>query len=145
MVDITTEIIINKPIHLVADYAANPDNAPEWYVNIRSAEWKTSKPLSVGSRVAFVADFLGKKLVYTYEVVEFIPLQKLVMQTAEGPFPMQTTYIWKAIDDTTTQMTLRNRGNPTGFSKLFAPFMAAMIRKANVKDLNNIKRIIESR
>ena len=145
MVDITTEIIINKPIHLVADYAANPDNAPEWYVNIRSAEWKTSKPLSVGSRVAFVADFLGKKLVYTYEVVEFIPLQKLLMQTAEGPFPMQTTYIWKAIDDTTTQMTLRNRGNPTGFSKLFAPFMAAMIRKANVKDLNNIKRIIESR
>ena len=145
MVDITTEIIINKPIHLVADYAANPDNAPEWYVNIRSAEWKTSKPLSVGSRVAFVADFLGKKLVYTYEVVEFIPLQKLLMQTAEGPFPMQTTYIWKAIDDTTTQMTLRNRGNPTGFSKLFAPFMAAMMRKANVKDLNNIKRIIESR
>ena len=145
MVDITTEIIINKPIHLVADYAANPDNAPEWYVNIRSAEWKTSKPLSVGSRVAFVADFLGKKLVYTYEVVEFIPLQKLLMQTAEGPFPMQTTYIWKAIDDTTTQMTLRNRGNPTGFSRLFAPFMAAMIRKANVKDLNNIKRIIESR
>ena len=145
MVDITTEIIIKKPIHLVADYAANPDNAPEWYVNIRSAEWKTSKPLSVGSRVAFVADFLGKKLVYTYEVVEFIPLQKLLMQTAEGPFPMQTTYIWKAIDDTTTQMTLRNRGNPTGFSKLFAPFMAAMMRKANVKDLNNIKRIIESR
>ena len=145
MVDITTEIIINKPIHLVADYAANPDNAPEWYVNIRSAEWKTSKPLSVGSRVAFVADFLGKKLVYTYEVVEFIPLQKLLMQTAEGPFPMQTTYIWKAIDDTTTQMTLRNRGNPTGFSRLFAPFMAAMMRKANVKDLNNIKRIIESR
>ena len=145
MVDITTEIIIKKPIHLVADYAANPDNAPEWYVNIRSAEWKTSKPLSVGSRVAFVADFLGKKLVYTYEVVEFIPLQKLLMQTAEGPFPMQTTYIWKAIDDTTTQMTLRNRGNPTGFSRLFAPFMAAMMRKANVKDLNNIKRIIESR
>ena len=69
MVDITTEIIIKKPIHMVADYAADPDNAPEWYVNIRSAEWKTSKPLSVGSRVAFVADFLGKSW--------FIPMKLL--------------------------------------------------------------------
>ena len=118
----------------------NTDNTPEWYVNIKSADWKTPKPLVVGSQVTFVANFVGRKLAYTYEFIELIPRQKLVMRTSEGPFPMETTYTWTAIDDRTTKMTLQNKGNPTGFSKLFAPFMATMVRKANTKDLINIKK-----
>lgn len=145
MVDVRTEIIINKPIHIVAEYASNPDNAPEWYVNIKSADWKTPKPLVTGSQVAFLAHFLGRKFAYTYEFTEFIPGQKLVMCTTERHFPMETTYTWKAIDDRSTKMTLRNQGSPTGFSKLFAPLMATMMRKANTQDLINLKRILESR
>ncbi len=143
MVNVLTEIIINKPIDEVATYATDPDNAPEWYKNIKSAEWKTPKPLQVGSKIAFVAQFLGKELAYTYEIVEYPPNQKLVMKTSEGPFLMETTYTWTSTNNNHTVMTLRNAGNPTGFSKLFSPLMALMMKKANQKDLKMIKGILE--
>jgi len=143
MVDVTTEILIKRPLRIVAEYAVNPDNAPEWYENIKSAEWKTPKPLAVGSRIAFTAHFMGKQLAYTYEVMKFSP-DEFIMRTAEGPFPMETTYTFRSDGETNTIMTLRNRGNPSGFSKLFAPFMAMMMRRANNKDLRSIKAILET-
>ena len=79
--------------------------------------------MRVGSRVAFVARFMGRQLTHTYEIVELVPEERLVMRTAEGPFPMETTYTWVSTAEGYTRMTLRNRGEPTGFSKLVAPIM----------------------
>ena len=92
VVDVETEITIARPRNEVADYSSNPDNATAWYTNIKEVQWKSSKPAQVGSRVVFVAEFLGRRLTYTYEVVELVPDERFVMRTAEGPFPMETTY-----------------------------------------------------
>ena len=143
-VDVVTELIINRPVTSVASYAADPSNAPEWYVNIKSVEWDTPRPVRVGSRVAFVANFLGRRLAYTYEVVELVENERLVMRTAQGPFPMETTYTWSSVDDASTLMTLRNRGEPAGFSKMAAPFMAVAMRRANRNDLARLKSIVET-
>jgi uncharacterized membrane protein len=142
-VDVLTEIEIDRPRDRVAAYAADPSNAPGWYVNIKAIEWKTSPPLGVGSRLAFVAHFLGRRLSYTYEIVELVPGERLVMRTAEGPFPMETTYTWEPAGENRTRMTLRNRGEPRGFSKVVAPLMAAAMRRANRKDLVRLKSLME--
>ncbi len=62
-------------------------------------------------------------LAYTYEVVELEPARRLVMRTTDGPFPMETTYTWDPVEAGKTRMTLRNRGNPSGFSRLAAPML----------------------
>jgi Polyketide cyclase / dehydrase and lipid transport len=142
-VDVLTATEIARPKPEVAAFAANPDNAPLWYVNIKSAEWKSEPILRVGSKVAFVAQFLGRRLAYTYEIVEFAPGKRLVMRTAEGPFPMETIYTWETTADGGTRMTLRNRGAPSGFSRFLAPFMAAAMRRANRKDLAALKSLLE--
>ncbi len=144
-VDVLTEIVIDRPSEEVAAFAADPTNAPEWYVNIKAVEWKTSPPLAIGSRLAFVAQVLGRRLAYTYEIVEFAPGTRLVMRTADGPFPMETTYTWTRPSEGVTRMTLRNRGEPTGFSKIAAPVMAGGMRRANRKDLARLKALLEQR
>jgi hypothetical protein len=129
----------------VSAYAADLDNTTSWYENIERVEWKTSRPLEVGSRVAFVAQFLGRQLSYTYEVRELVPGERLVMSTAEGPFPMETTYTWSDAGAAGTRMTLRNRGDPAGFKRIAAPMMARAMRRANRKDLARLKEVLESR
>jgi Polyketide cyclase / dehydrase and lipid transport len=142
-VEVISEIEIGRRRHEVASYAADPDNATEWYENIKSVEWKTPKPLAVGSQISFVAQFLGRRLAYTYEVREFVPDERFVMATAQGPFPMETTYTWQDAGSGNTRMTLRNRGEPSGFAKIGGPFMASAMRRANRKDLAKLKAILE--
>lgn len=142
-VDVVTETVIARPRAEVAAYAADIDHTTAWYVNIRSVAWETPPPLAVGSRIAFVAEFLGRRLTYTYEIIELVPGERLVMRTAEGPFPMETTYTWADAGPDATRMTLRNRGAPVGFTRVAAPLMARSMRRANARDLARLKAILE--
>ena len=143
MVDVVREIEIGRPRPEVAGYACDPDNARSWYRNIKDVEWRSEPPLAVGSKLAFVAEFLGRRLEYTYEVRDAVAGERFVMATADGPFPMETTYTFEDAGDG-TRMTLRNRGEPSGFAGVAAPVMAAAMRRANKKDLERLKGLLEA-
>ena len=142
-VDVVTSVEIRRPRSEVAAFASDPDNAPRWYENIKSVEWQTPRPVAVGSRIAFVAQFLGRQLSYTYEVLELEHDSRLVMSTKEGPFPMETSYSWEDTVSGGTRMTLRNRGEPSGFTKVTGPVMTLAMRRANQKDLALLRQILE--
>jgi uncharacterized protein YndB with AHSA1/START domain len=142
-VDVLNTVIINRAVEDVSRYAADPDKAPLWYRNIKSVEWKTPRPVQVGSRIDFVAHFLGRRLAYTYEIIEYVPDKRLTMRTSGPPFPMETTYTWED-ERGATRMTLRNVGTPKGFSVWLTPLMSWFVRSANRKDLALLKRRLES-
>ena len=143
-VDVVTSTEIARPRAEVAAFAADPGNATRWYENIRSVRWETDPPLAVGSRVRFEAAFLGRRLTYTYEIRAYEPGERLVMSASEAPFPMETSYAWADAGDGRTRMTLRNRGAPAGVARVAAPLMERAMRRANEKDLERLKALLES-
>lgn len=143
-VDVAVTTVIERPLAEVAAFAGDPTNAPEWYRRIDVAESETEPPLMLGSCFRFRAHFLGRTLDYVYEVVELEPDQ-VSMRTTDGPFPMRTTYTFRPVGDRVTHMTLRNRGEPSGFSRVIAPFVTLAMRRAMRGDLAELKRRLEGR
>jgi uncharacterized protein YndB with AHSA1/START domain len=141
--DVSSEIVIERPPGIVSAYVSDPANAAAWHGNIKSAEWRSEPLLHAGSRVAFVAEFLGRKLEYTYELMEVVPGEKLVMRSVAGPFPLETCYTFEETRDGHTRLTLRNRGEPAGAAKLMAPMIATAMRNAGERDLAKLKAILE--
>jgi hypothetical protein len=96
-IGVSTVIDIARPGDEVAAYVSDPDNAPSWHANIERVAWQTGKPLATGTRIDFVGSLLGSDSLHTYEVIDFVPDERLVMATAEGPFPVETTYRWTGL------------------------------------------------
>ena len=144
MLLVKTEIIIDVPLNLVYAYVADPDNAPEWYENIDSMTWITDKKVVQGAKMDFRARFMGRELAYTYEITQLIPNEIMVMATNEGPLAMTTVYEWSKVDEGRTRFLLINKGEPKGFAKVAKPLMSTMMAKANKKDLENLKIILEA-
>lgn len=142
-VDVTTRIEIERFRSAVAAFATDPTNAPSWYANIRDVTWETRPPIAVGSRFRFRARFLGRDLDYTYEVLDLVPDERLVMATTSGPFPMETSYTW--VDAPRgTAMTLRNRGEPEGYFRAVSGILSLSMGRANRADLARLKRLLEA-
>lgn len=140
--DVTVRGRIHRPRAEVAAYVCNPDHDPRWYANIREVTWHTPRPLAVGSQVARVAHFLGRRMAYTYEVVAWEPGVRFVMEAVDGPFPMHTVYTWEDAGDGDTWMTLRNHGGPTGAAALLRPLMAWAMRREMTRDLARLDAVL---
>ena len=144
MIKVQTEIIINKPIKEVSSFSADPNNEINWYKNLISIQWKTSKPIQLNSKIAYKSKFLGRLLSYTFEVVFYEEQKRIMMKSKEGPFLMTTIYTWSSIDENTTLMKIENQGNPNGFFHLIKPLMPFLVRKSSNESLKKLKEILEN-
>ena len=143
-VDISSEIVIDRPRAEVAAFAGDPDNAPAWYEHVKRVVWRTRRPRAGGTQVGFLAESLGRQLEFIYEVTALVPGERLVMRSEEGRFPMETTYSWRDEPGGGTRMSLSNHAEPRGVGRLSASLLKRSMRRANAKDLSRLKHVLES-
>lgn len=143
MVNVTNEIVINLPKEKVTAFVSDPANAPNWCTHIRSVEYNREMPLRAGTELVINEQVMHRYQQHTYEVVEFIAGQKMVMRTESNGMILETTFGWQAVDENHTCMRLRNRAIPAGLSKAITPLFALSIRSYTRKNLKYLKRMLE--
>ena len=143
-VDVQVEVVINKSRGEVAAYAMDPKNDPIWISGIVEAKALTEPPMSLGTQVARLAKFLGKRIEYVLEVVEYEPNSLLAMKSVKGPFPMEVSY-WFQESPGGTLAEIHVQGEASGFySKINGPVMSLAVKRNVTKDLKRLKKLLES-
>ena len=145
MISIRNEIVINKPILEVSNYASDPTNSIKWCKRIISVQWKTPKPIQLNSKISYKSKFMGGLISYTYEVVFFQENKKLMVKIKEGVLPLSTTFHWNSIDENSTIMTITTVGKPKVFSSILSPFVSLVMKKRSQKDLKKLKETLENK
>ncbi len=145
MISIRNEIVINKPILEVSNYASDPTNSIKWCKRIISVQWKTPKPIQLNSKISYKSKFMGGLISYTYEVVFFQENKKLMVKIKEGVLPLSTTFHWNSIDENSTIMTITTVGKPKMFSSILSPFVSLVMKQRSQKDLKKLKETLENK
>ena len=142
-IDVKVETLIQRSREDVTSYAMNPDHDPVWISGIVEAKMLTDPPLGQGTQVARVAKFLGKRIEYVLEVVDYDPNSLMRMKSIKGPFPMEVTYQFDQADQGTLAH-IRVQGEASGFFRIASPMMARSVKKSLNNDLKALKQLLES-
>jgi uncharacterized membrane protein len=143
MLKVETTVQIERPSDEVFAYISNFENNPKWQSGQLEARFTSEGPLRVGSTYDQVAKFLGRRVVNTFEVLEYEPNRKVKASSTSGSFPITFTRMVESIDGG-TEVTAIIAGDVSGFFKLAEPLLARMVRRSVDADYRNLKRILES-
>lgn len=149
--DVTVRTVYEAPRDLVASIAGDPAQAARWFGNVRYVRWHAEPGVTVGACVDLVSQQLGRELAYTYEIVDIVPGERLVMRS-ERPFRVETSLTWwdeepapaeeHLPERPRTGMALRNAGWPAGMTTLGSGAVTLGMKRAMRRDLERLRLVL---
>ncbi len=141
---VQASVDIGRPPARVFEYLSNFENNPTWQSGMRHARFTSDPPLRVGSTYEQVARFLGRRIVSSFEVTEFIPGESISIASVGGSFPIQITRRVQALSDSSTRVTADISGQPGRMFLIATPLLRWIVQRSGNKDYANLKRILEA-
>jgi hypothetical protein len=96
-----------------------------------------------GTRLSGVLNYFGVRIPVQYELIEVEPNQRLAMSGRMGPFQFRDGYLLKRHGHG-TELRFWLDLVPTGWAKMFSPFMGLIGRIHAWETLRNLKRELNS-
>jgi len=144
MIQVIASIDIDRPAGLVFDYLADASNNTAWQGGQERCVWTSEPPIRVGSTYEQEARFLGKRIVSSFEVVEFEPGVRIRIKTTGGTMPIDVTREVRARPDGMASVNATVRGDPPGLLGLLGPLMRLLVQSSVRKDYARLKTILEA-
>lgn len=144
MMEVTSDIEVactpSEAFAMLADMARNA----EWQKGMRSCTWTSSPPLGVGSTYDQVAKFLGRKIVTSFEVTEFVADERIRIVSTASTFPIDVTRTVEPLGEHSTRITATVRGEPGRLFVITGPLMKAMVGRSVRGDYRRLKELLET-
>ncbi len=144
-IEAQAKITINKPLTQVYEYTINPSHAKDWYENVKTSTWDDKGgELVIGTKVKLLTHIMGKDFPFTYSIKTLDPNKRMHMVSTAGPFPMESEYLFQALSDTATEVTIINRAEPKGIPFFMVSIVKGKVQKTIEEDVVRLKNILEA-
>lgn len=143
-VRIDHSLILDRPVDDVWEYMDDLENYPMWAAGLSEVRQLTPGPKGVGTRIAWVYQFLGHRFETTLEVTAFEPNRKFAGHMSAGPLQLQATWHYESIGDKTMLTTLIE-GETGGLFKLTDPLVTRAMERQMVASYGTLKDLLEAR
>lgn len=144
MTRVEVSVDITRPVEEVFEFITTFTNNVLWQNGVLEAKITSSGPLGVGSTYAQSSKFLGQRLQFSFEVLEFEPNRMIHFKTTSGTFPVDIVRSVEAIPGG-TRVTAIIQGEASGIFKLAAPILDRMTQRQINADYGNLKELLDAR
>jgi len=143
---IVTEIDIHiaRSAAEVFEFLSNAENNPRWQKGMKSCTWITEPPIGVGSRYVQHAEFVGRSIDSTFEVIAYKTGRTITATTTESTFPIKFTRRVTPTGEGTSHVEARIEGDSSGVFRLMEPILAPLVRRSIRKDYARLKKLLEA-
>jgi uncharacterized protein YndB with AHSA1/START domain len=144
MIHADASTTIRRPIAEVFSYVSDATNEPAWHTDAAEARPLTDGPIGVGSRIAYVFPFMGRRSTSIGEVVEFEPPHLEAIHFDNGPFGLKPRITYRFEDlGGSCRFTRQAEADTHGLTRLIAPFMQRLLARRSASFVENLRRRLE--
>lgn len=134
---------IKRPVEDVFSVVSDPESSPKWSSAALEAKRTSAGPIGVGTTSRAVSKFLGRRIETELEMTEFEPNRRFVSRSKSGPFPMEATVTFEAINEG-TRVNAIIEAEPGGFFKVAEPLIVSIAKRQFQSDFDNLKDLMEA-
>lgn len=141
---------INAPLETVFEVATDLQRAADHLRGVEKIELLTTLPITAGTRWRETRSKMGRQHALELEVTDFDPPYSYTVAGMCCGSQVETTFRFAALANDATRLSLEARCEARSLgAKLMSPFTALVfgkkVRQARLDDLEDMKRVAESR